>query len=84
MASGKPVVATDSGGTPEIVKDDETGFLFSAADSEGLSKKIAILAADKGLAKMMGEAGRRRVEENFSIEKNVSEIQKIYLEVLTK
>ena len=82
MASGKVMVATNSGGTPEIVKDGETGFLVEPGDPEALADKIALLAVDKDLAGRMGRAGRRRVEENFSIKKNVSEIQKIYIEVL--
>jgi glycosyltransferase involved in cell wall biosynthesis len=84
MASGKASVATGSGGTSELVKDKETGFLVRPADEQAMADKIALLVRDKDLSTRMGRAARRRVEENFSIERNVAGIQKIYLEVMAK
>lgn len=82
MASGKPVVATDSGGTPEIVVDGITGCLFRPDDVRMLADKIAFLAKNISTAKKFGEAGRKRIEENFKIEKNVEQIEKNYLELI--
>jgi glycosyltransferase involved in cell wall biosynthesis len=82
MASGKAVIATNSGGTPEIVKDKETGFLIEPRNPKDLADKIAFLVNNIAVARKTGEAGRKIVEENFSIEKNVREIEKIYLELI--
>jgi len=81
MASGKPLIATDSGGTPEIVQDGVSGYLFTFGDSQGLAEKILYFCNNPDLAKKMGQAGRKRVEDNFSIEKNVRQIEDIYIEL---
>jgi glycosyltransferase involved in cell wall biosynthesis len=82
MASGKPIVATNSGGTPEIVKDGVNGFLIEPENPKELADKIAFLINNITTAKKMGETGRKTIEENFSIEKNVHQIEKIYLELI--
>lgn len=84
MASGKPVVATDSGGTPEIVVDGVTGCLFKPGDVRTLADKIIFLVKNTDDANKFGEAGRRRIEENFTIEKNVEQIEKNYMELIQK
>jgi L-malate glycosyltransferase len=84
MACAKPVVAANSGGTPEMVADNDTGYLVDVGDPGTLARKIALLAGDGALAAKMGAAGRERVIENFTIEKNVKEIQKVYLELAVK
>jgi len=82
MACSKPVVATDSGGTPEIVKDSETGFLFRPKQPQELADKIGQLIKNPGLARKMGQEGRKRIEADFKIEDNVKQIQAIYLKLL--
>ena len=84
MASGKPVVATDSGGTPEIVVDGVTGCLFKPDDVRILADKIAFLAKNVNTAKKFGAAGRKRIEENFKIEKNVGQIEEVYMGLVQK
>ena len=81
MACARPVVAADEGGTPEMVADNDTGFLVPVERPEALAEKIIILARDRALAARMGEAGRERVKKNFSIEKNVKETEEIYREL---
>ena len=61
MACARPVVAVNSGGTPEMVADNETGFLVETGDPETLAQKIALLVNDRILAAKMGAAGRERV-----------------------
>lgn len=82
MACGTPVVATAVGGIPEVVADGETGFLIDAglsqvpphdpSDADGLARSLADainrFGADPDLKRRMGEAGRRRVVEQFSWE----------------
>jgi glycosyltransferase involved in cell wall biosynthesis len=67
MATGLPVVATDVGGTPELVVPRETGTLVAPSDPVGLA---AVIGAYLGEAERMsrhGVAGRRRVESRFSL-----------------
>ena len=82
MAMGKPVVATKSGGAVEIVEHEVTGLLIPPDDEKSMSKAILKIINDKQSAKKMGNAGRKRVENLFSIKTNVEETQKKYMEVL--
>lgn len=68
MAMGKPVIATDGGGTCEIVEDGQTGFLVRKSDPGQLAEKMELLIKDPALRARMGEAGKKRVKEIFSIE----------------
>jgi glycosyltransferase involved in cell wall biosynthesis len=68
MSMKLPVIASDIGGLPEIVKDHETGLLFPPGDSDALRAKLTRLAGDPALRSAMGEAGRRRVLEHHRIE----------------
>jgi glycosyltransferase involved in cell wall biosynthesis len=71
MALGKPVIATYGGGTNEIIRDNDTGFLISPSNPEELAQKIEILLNDEALANKMGLAGKERIKKSFSIEKMV-------------
>jgi glycosyltransferase involved in cell wall biosynthesis len=82
MASSKPVIATNSGGNPEAVEDGATGLLVPPEDPNRLAKSILILIKDKTKRNQMGEAGRKRAEKLFNIEKNVFRIEKVYEELL--
>ncbi|MDH4258411.1 MAG: glycosyltransferase, partial [Candidatus Aminicenantes bacterium] len=82
MASGKPVIATDAGGNPEAVEDGKTGILVPPGEPDRLARAILELARDANKRKRMGEAGRKRAEQLFSIEMNVTRIEKIYEEIL--
>lgn len=66
MAAGVPVVATRSGAIPEMVKDNQTGFLVSKNDPRGLAEKLLRLLHDDDLRRTMGRAGRRWVHQNFT------------------
>ncbi|HEX3542639.1 MAG TPA: glycosyltransferase, partial [Acidimicrobiales bacterium] len=68
MACGAPVVATATGGIPEIVVDGETGYLVPPGPKfvPTLAERINALLADPALARRFGEAGRRRVLERFT------------------
>lgn len=65
----KPVVATNVGGIPELMKNNETGFLVEKGDHVGLIEKLTILINDNKKAKQMGVAGRNFIIENFSWDK---------------
>jgi hypothetical protein len=64
----KPVIATNVGGIPELMKDKENGFLIEKGDSEKLIEYLQIIFNDYDKAKTMGNLGRKFVEDNFSWE----------------
>jgi len=64
----KPVIATNVGGIPELMKDEENGFLIERGDSEKLIECLQIIFNDHDKAKTMGNSGRKFVKDNFSWE----------------
>lgn len=78
MAAGKPVVATNGGGIPEIVVPGVTGLLVPMGDAEAMAEAILNLLSDPQAARMMGQAGRKRIEEQFTIEISVRTVQELY------
>lgn len=85
MTMGKPVVATNSGGTPEAVIDGKTGFLVDSCDSSALAEAINKLLKDNNLCTSMGIVGKERIKDTFKIEKMITEIESIYHQlILTK
>ncbi len=74
MATALPVVSTNIGGIPEMVIENETGFLLEPADASALADAIEKVIDDRLLAQRLGHAGYQRAHELFSIEKNVREL----------
>lgn len=77
-AAGLPVVATEVGGIPEAVQSGVTGFLVPVADSGALVGAIESLLRDEGLRVRMGQAGRTRVQQEFSVDRMVGEHLRLY------
>jgi L-malate glycosyltransferase len=84
MAAGVPVVTTRVGGSPEAVLDGETGVLVPASDPRTLASAIESLLSDRDRARRMGQAGRRRMEERFSLEAMARATERLYRSVLTR
>jgi glycosyltransferase involved in cell wall biosynthesis len=82
MAMGRPIVATRTGGTPEIVVDGETGLLFPAGDSATLGQHLLQLLADETLRSRLGREGRTRVEARFTLATHVEAMMALYGEAL--
>lgn len=80
MALGKPVIATDGGGTSEIIIDKVTGFIIDHAAGEQLKEKIEYLVNNPGQTFVMGKKGQERIINEFSIEKMVNLILDLYTE----
>lgn len=78
MAARRAVVATSVGGIPEVVVDGETGLLVPPTDPERLACAILTLMRDRAIARDMGDRGRRRVEEQFSIPYVIERYQELY------
>jgi L-malate glycosyltransferase len=77
MAAGLPVVATRVGGTPEII-DGDSGRLVAAQDSAALASALRDLAAHPAVRQALGRAARRRVEQQFSLDRMVREYREAY------
>jgi len=82
MAAGKPLVVTDVGGNSEAVVHGKTGFVVPPKDIDKLANAISVLLANKKLAKSMGEAGRMRAKQLFSIETMMEKIENLYVTTL--
>ena len=82
MASGKPVIVSDIPGVREVITDNVEGVLVPPMDEKMLGEKINILLSNPEMRKSMGEKGRKKVEEKFSWDKVIVEIEKVYEEVV--
>lgn len=69
MALSKPVIGSNIGGIPDLIKDKQNGFLFEPGNSDEIAEKLEALLTDKELARKMGEKGRQMVEIRFSNQK---------------
>jgi glycosyltransferase involved in cell wall biosynthesis len=77
MATRKPVIASHVGGMPEVVADQESGLLVPEEDPQSLASAMIALLQDSARARQMGEAGRSRVEQFFSLERRTSAVASI-------
>lgn len=76
-ATGLPVVSTRHAGIPDMVIEGETGYLVDERDVEGMAQHMIQIAADPALAASMGQAGRRRIAEHFSLDKTISQLWEV-------
>ena len=74
MATGLPIVSTTIGGIPEMVVENETGFLVQPGDAAALADAIEQVIDDRLLARRLGQGGYERAQQLFSIDKNVREL----------
>ena len=82
MASGKPVVSTNTGGPSETVADGETGYLVPSGDATGLALQVIALLPNTALRMRMGAAGRARVEGLFSVKSMAVQYSRIVEKLL--
>lgn len=82
MALEKPVIATDGGGTSELVEDEVTGYLIKAGDEKELAEKILFLLDNQDICLRMGTEGRKRITEDFSFKKMIDRFQVEYEYIL--
>lgn len=84
MASSVPVVATEVGGTPELISDGQNGLLVVPGNVEHMSRQISLLLSNLSMAREMGAQGRIRVEREFSIERCVDLTIAVYESMLAR
>lgn len=78
MAYGKPVIASNIGGIPELVADGETGLLFNPGNKQALRDCLSALVGDVALRRRYGTAGRKRVESHFSLDNHNKRLFQAY------
>jgi glycosyltransferase involved in cell wall biosynthesis len=84
MAAAIPVVATRVGGTPELVRDGVTGLLVPPGNESDLARAIARFLDDPALARGFGDAARKRVIQEFSIERMLRQTEDLYWKLWKK
>jgi glycosyltransferase involved in cell wall biosynthesis len=82
MAMRLPVVALDSGGTPEVVEHRRTGLLSPPHDLDALAANLVELLSDADLRARVGEHGRRDVEQRFSVDRQGRDVAEAYRLIL--
>jgi len=82
MAMELPIVATNVGGTPEVIVDNQTGLLIPPANPHAISEAIQYLFHNPDDRKIMGQAGRNRVFQHFTASKMVQQTINLYYQLL--
>jgi len=82
MAAAKPVIGTDIGGIPEVIKDRYNGLLVPPKNSNVLAQSIIYLLENREERMLMGENGLKMAKEKFSSQSMVAEIEQLYIKLL--
>jgi L-malate glycosyltransferase len=82
LAAGRPVVATDAGGTRTVVEHGRSGFLAPVGDTQVLAARLAELARDPALAARLAEHGAADVRARFSLERMADDVDALYRQAL--
>jgi glycosyltransferase involved in cell wall biosynthesis/folate-dependent phosphoribosylglycinamide formyltransferase PurN len=80
----KPVVATNVSGIPELIDHTQTGLLVEPANAKQLAEGIVELLTNPQKARYMGENAKLRMRDNYSADKMVDKIERLYNELLTR
>ncbi len=84
MASSLPVIATDVGGNAELVEDNKTGFIVESRNADLMAKTMQRYLDHPELIQQQGEAGRKRIEDHFSLASMVQHYMAVYDQLLAK
>jgi glycosyltransferase involved in cell wall biosynthesis len=82
MAAAKPVLANCYGGARELLVDGETGYIVNPFDTETFAHQLEHVLANPDLAQRMGEAGRQRLERQFTLKMNGENMLAVYEEAI--
>ena len=77
MAAGLPIVSTYHAGIPDVVIENESGFLVEEGDIETMAQKIITIVKDRDLAKAFGNSGKAIILNDFTLEKHIDNIDKV-------
>jgi glycosyltransferase involved in cell wall biosynthesis len=82
FSQGKPVVVSCQGGLPEIVANEETGFLVPPGNVAAFTEKVLLLLGDESLRSRMGERGRQLVHRRYTMQRMISDLERGYSEMV--
>jgi glycosyltransferase involved in cell wall biosynthesis len=82
LSSGTAVLATSVGGTPEMIRHGENGWLVKALDQKALAKAMLTLFGDQSLRRQLGREGRRSAIARFSTNRFLKEVEQLYCDLL--
>ena len=77
-----PVLSTYHCDIPEVIKDGKSGFLVNEGDTDAMADKLKFLISNPELMKKMGIYGRKHIEKNYDIKKQIKQLEKIYQNVI--
>jgi len=83
MAAGRPIVASNAGGIPDLIYHGENGLLVPPADPKALTRGLMFLIANPGKRREMGDKGRE-MSVRFGTDSMVQKIDRLYLDVLAE
>lgn len=78
MSYGIPTISTWVGGIPQLIDNNESGFLIQPGDIEDLKDKIIILLENNSLRQAMSDKGYKKINERFNLENQISQLISIY------
>lgn len=82
MGYGLPIIASNVGGIPQLVKDGVNGFMAKPGDTDIFSKKILFLLENEKLCNQMGKESMKIADDNYSLERHIEKICSLYRKVL--
>lgn len=82
MASGKPVIATDVGGNPELILNNYNGFIVPPQNGKAVAEKIKVLIQNRGLGENMGRQGLELAQEKFSFKTALEKEVQLYIDLI--
>jgi glycosyltransferase involved in cell wall biosynthesis len=82
LSSGIAVLATSVGGTPEMIRHGENGWMVEARDQNALAKAMLTLLANQRLRRQLGGEGRREAIARFSTQRFLGEVEELYRDTL--
>lgn len=81
LICGKPIIVTNAGGMPEVIKDGVNGFVIQIKDYQALAERAVQLFRDGKLKKKLGETGKKIVQEKYSLAKMTEEVIRVYKKI---
>jgi glycosyltransferase involved in cell wall biosynthesis len=84
MQHGVPCISTNEGGIQSIIDDGKTGYIIEKKNSAELAKYIAFLIENPGICKQMGNAGRKKFEEQFLLSRFENNLSQIFQQIINE